>query len=391
MKTNRDTLLGIVFFAGLGLLLLATAQLKDWTAFQEPSPATVYFPSAGGLRAGDTVTVYGMRAGRVRSVEINPSQDSRDKRILVTLETRKEIPFRPGVPYTIYIEDSSFLGGKIVYVDPEASTGGIPYDPNKPLMGEVFANPLKKLSSLVGDSSGDIRGLLSGLSRIVGKADRGESTIGALFNERGLYDSVEASAESLRKILEGIEAGEGTLGGLVKDGQPFADLKSTLGEVKETAAALNDKKSLLSRLIHEERMGENAASLVEDLRTMAGKARAGEGTLGRLVMSDELHQELKETVREARDLLRQARTGKGIVARIISDQTLGDEFAALIAAAEDIFTTIGKGEGTIGRLVKDDALYGRLELLVRQISGTIEDAREAAPVSTFVNVLGATF
>ncbi len=391
MKVQRDTVLGIVFFAGLGLILVATAQLKDWTAFRKPYIYPVFFPSAEGLRAGDPVTVYGMRAGRVKDVELNPSQDKRDKRIVVTLELKDPIPFRENVPYEIAIEDSSFLGGKVVTVDPEVKQGGIPYRHDEPLRGISFTNPMKQLSSFFSQSKGDLEGIFKGIATLVRKANSNESTIGALFNERKLYDSVYNTFKKADNIVTYIQDGKGTVGALIKERKLYDKVLGIVDDVKKSTKALNERKGLLSRLIHDERMGEDASAIVEDIRAVSEKIRKGQGTLGKLISNDDIYEDLKTAIRNGKDLLAEAKSGKGIIGRLVSDESLGKRLTRIVTNVDDIVASLSTGQGTLGKLIRDDSLYIRLNLVFAQISRAVEDAREAAPVSTFIQVLGSTF
>lgn len=391
MKFNKDALLGTVFFAGLGLLLLATAQLKDWTVLSKPVIKRVFFPSAEGLRAGDPVTVYGIRAGRVQAVSINPSQDQRERRVMVELELKQEVPFQEGIPYLIAIEDSSFLGGKVVSIDPETTRKGRPWRHDEPLLGTNLGNPLSQVAEVFAESGGDLKGILGGLASVVGKADSDRSTIGALFAERTLYDSVLDSARRLNEVIRGVQEGRGTVGGLLQEREPFEDLKATLAQVRKTTEGLNARESLLSRAIHDKQMGDDGAGILADLRALTETARRGEGTLGKLILKDDIHRELEGVLQEARGLVAQARTGEGLIARLLSDKSLADQVAGVAARADAIMASIAAGEGTLGKLIRDDSVYVQFNLVLRQISRALEDAREAAPISTFITVLSSSF
>ena len=77
MSLQRDTLLGLVFFGGLGLLGWATVSLTSLSF--EPKPQVVaYFDNAQGLRVGDPVFVLGTRIGQVGEVAL--SQESGQRR-----------------------------------------------------------------------------------------------------------------------------------------------------------------------------------------------------------------------------------------------------------------------------------------------------------------------
>ena len=69
MAAKRDTLLGLVFFGGLGLLGWATVTLTSLSLEPKPS-VTVRFANALGLRTGDPVFVLGKRYGQVTEVSL---------------------------------------------------------------------------------------------------------------------------------------------------------------------------------------------------------------------------------------------------------------------------------------------------------------------------------
>ncbi len=50
-----------------------------------------------------------------------------------------------------------------------------------------------------------------------------------------------------------------------------------------------------------------------------------------------------------------------------------------------------KGEGVLGKLIQDKEMGERLDRMLTQVIRAIEDAREAAPVSTFFQVFAGAF
>ena len=60
MRITRDTLLGLMFFVGLGLLILATVFLSE-LALGGTRQIPIQFDTAIGLKAGDPVNVVGVK------------------------------------------------------------------------------------------------------------------------------------------------------------------------------------------------------------------------------------------------------------------------------------------------------------------------------------------
>ena len=96
-KIKRDTLLGLVFFTGMGVLLLASLSLMD-SLFYRTESIVVRFPDASGIRNGDPVLVLGMHIGKVESVnyEIDTSFPRHPILLELTLKQSISLHKEPG-------------------------------------------------------------------------------------------------------------------------------------------------------------------------------------------------------------------------------------------------------------------------------------------------------
>ena len=128
-KNKRDTILGLVFFAGLALLITATVTLSD-LSIKPGRDATVYFKNGRGLATGDAVHVLGTKAGQVTSVVLEPSQPVYKVKVLLHFEGEPNL--RKDV--RIEIRDANFLGGKLVEVNP--GTSSEPWPAGRPIQGD---------------------------------------------------------------------------------------------------------------------------------------------------------------------------------------------------------------------------------------------------------------
>ena len=69
---------------------------------------------------------------------------------------------------------------------------------------------------------------------------------------------------------------------------------------------------------------------------------------------------------------------------------LGELYETVRSIADDLSASsraLREGEGTIGKLVHDDELYEELRRALATLTGTLEEAREAAPITTLLNSL----
>ena len=48
---------------------------------------------------------------------------------------------------------------------------------------------------------------------------------------------------------------------------------------------------------------------------------------------------------------------------------------------------MAEGRGTIGKLIMDDESYVELQKAIATLTGSLEEAREAAPITTLLNTL----
>lgn len=345
MKIQRDTLLGLVFFGGLALVGWATVNLSRVSL--EPKPTVVvYFDHAQGLRVGDPVYVLGTRYGRVIEVALNQVPDHAP--IRVTLELDQELP-ELHADRVIRIRQASLLGGSQIDIDP--GTAG-ERAPGQPLRGETHLSALDALGEA------DIIGTVASFKRFFDKLSDPSSSIGALLESREAYDDFSAILKSARRTMESIEGGRGPLGRVIQSEEMAEDLSATLAAIREIAEATQRGEGVLGRLIMDSGLGASIAETIESLKSSASKLDdPASGTLGAL----------------------------------LADPQLRTDVAAIAANLAEATSKLTQGEGLMARLLNDPELGRQLTRLFKQIAGAIEDAREAAPVGTFFQVLTAPF
>ena len=68
-----------------------------------------------------------------------------------------------------------------------------------------------------------------------------------------------------------------------------------------------------------------------------------------------------------------------------------EDGARILANLGETTDHLNSGRGLLGKLINDEEFAAKFERLVDQFSRAVEDAREAAPVGTFFQVLSAPF
>lgn len=372
MSTQRQFLLGIFFLTAISILAFYTLFLTDFTLFSEPLTMDVYFSEANGLREGDAVMIQGLRVGRVKTLTYDSSQPA-DRRIKAVLNLNEEIELLENA--RISIQESTLLGGRQIDIDP-GTFGGPPLTiaEGEVLKGVVQRNPIQALSSI-----GDI-----------------------LTENR---EAVRNIVRGLDTIVADARAGRGPLGRLLYDEEMARDLSSTVSSISEVAANsrritddINAGRGVIGRLINDEDLLETVRGTVMNLQTISADLREGRGIAGRLIYDEALADEVARAFQSFSNVAQKIERGEGIAGKLLSDPALGAKVESILGdfqtAAADIRAVVAQfrsGGGTLGRLLMDQQLYDEALVAVRLLTRSLEDYREAAPITAFTGVLFSAF
>ena len=240
---NIEKKVGIAFFIGIVLLMALTFWVGKIRLFENGYIIKVNFSQIGGLKKGDTVTLAGMKVGRVEDFNI------KDNKIQVSLWIKKDIILRQNSIFGI--NDVSLMGGKYVGITMGTS------------------------DSLI---------LVPGI--IVDGKDSYQ--LDQLFTKAGeISDSIE-------KLVSKIEKGEGTAGKLLTD----EELYKNTSEFMQSAKKTSDKAQ---KIIDEfQEIGTEVKETVGTIKKIIKKIGKGEGTVGKLIYDEELYNETKKTIKSAK-------------------------------------------------------------------------------------------
>ncbi len=367
MNPGRQLALGALIVSTLSLLAYYTLFLKEFSLFSEQAQITVTFNEARGLRAGDAVLIAGVRWGRVASVEYD-SDAELDERITVIATLTDPVEFREGRSFEI--KDSTLLGGRVLSIDP-GPPGATPVSMDHSFQGKVVISPLDAMGNLLSESGDDFKEALSGLGELTTLATKGEGLISDLLTSKALADDFAGTVAKARGTLENVEAitknareGKGTIGKLLVAEDLYnsitrsaADLEVALANVAKTTDGIEAGEGAVGALLKDKELAAKLREIVASADRMAAGLEAGEGTLGALLKDDEVFEN----------------------ARKIS--------VNLVAVTDKL----NSGEGTLGRLIHDKGLYIQVERALGLITLSLEEYREAAPVTTMTNVLFSAF
>ena len=390
MSSGRNVILGIFFVSVFAVLAYYTLFLTDFQLFGERVTKTVYFEETNGLRQGDSVLVAGVRWGKVESLEFHPRAD-RERRIEVVISLDEHVDLHED--HRILIKDATLLGGKNLVIDP-----GLPNSPTIPeereLYGTVSSNVLEALDELVAENRQAIRTTLADIQTIVSDVRQGRGVVGRLvadeelaLNVSSAISSIAVSFENVDALTTSLRAGEGSLGRLFTEDELYESVHSAfgngrdlLGEARTVLADIRQGRGVVGRAIYDETLAEDLASGVHSIRSIAQGIDNGEGTVGRLVRDEEMADGVSRFVT-------QLTAEDSSVGRLLSSSELYDNFNSVGENLNAVTEKVAKGEGTLGRIMMDEDIYDQLQQALRTLTGTLEEAREAAPISTFLGTV----
>ena len=394
MNRLRHVVLGAVFFSGLFVLGVLTIYLGNFE-FGAAKRLEVYFEEVNGLRAGNPVLVSGVEVGRVRDIDFSGRPEPRE-RLVVTVSLEKEITMY--ADHRILISDQSLLGGRQL----EIVTGGNgTLDRERPLYGEVAPSPFAALEAALGGIDGArLTAIFENLDDITGNVARGEKPL----LEYLLSDTARADLDSTfanaRSITDKIDSGEGSFSQLLNDDAVIEEIQGFASSGRDLFDQAVNGEGTLAKLFQDDSLYKRFEAVGASLEDIAARLQNGEGLLGKLASaeSDALYEDIRSFVADASTLSADLADSKGILGRLIRDEDWASRLDTVLTDLEatggEISTLIAEvreGRGVLGYLVADDDARREVQRIVRMVTGALEDAREAAPVSSVASFLFGQF
>ena len=394
MSGNRSILLGLFFLVTLSVLGYYTLFLTDFTLFKKQPEMRVLFSQTNGLREGDPVLVAGMRWGRIKKLTFDPTAPI-DRRITVIAALNESLTLRQG--FTIQIRDATLLGGKNLSIDPGPADGAV-IRADQPLAGSVASNPIEGLGKIVDASGRGFEEIVENFRVFSADLRDGNGTLGRLIRDPAmatdLANTLASAARSLANVEEmtrDLRSGRGTVGQLLTTDDLYKDLiessrklTALLSETQELAADVRRGNGLAGRIIQDESLAKDLVQAVASLRSVVDKIDQGQGTLGVLVNDDGIARDLQSTMRSVAN-------GEGTIGALLTKPEVYDNVRQITEDLAVVTGALRSGQGTIGRLVQDDDLYQDLKTAVRIVQRSLEEFREAAPITTFTTVFFGAF
>lgn len=386
-RNRRDTLLGLVFFGTLAFLLWATINLTDMSLGKVP-PLVVFFPDAGSAEAGTNVMVLGKKVGKVGAIDV--VYDRPDLPVKMTLLLKESVPLTDKM--TIQVRDAGVLGGKQIYIDPGRGT---PWPEGRELRGESQPGAFERIGNIAeakGELGENLNATVTSIKTFFENMNNEESTIGRLVRRRELHDEFLQVAKNVNTVLDAVTKGEGTIGRLIVDRGMRDDAMRLVTNLAAVSDSLRSTDGTLGMLLNDRGTAENLRTMVADLTKVVTDAKDGKGALGRILRDEKLATDLGDSLANLSTLLAKANDPEaGVLGALTSDKETGQNLKMAIANLREVTASLTRSDGMLGALLNDKDLGVRFRRIMTQVSRALEDAREAAPIGNFVQVLLGAF
>ncbi|MBC2642274.1 MULTISPECIES: MCE family protein [unclassified Rhodococcus (in: high G+C Gram-positive bacteria)] len=284
MKSERNPVqVGIIGVAVASMIVIATLQYDQLQFLSGGTQYSAVFEDAGGLMAGDTVTLAGVDVGKVADVELD------DQNVLVTFSIQDGIAL--GDATEANIKTNTVLGRKSLAVTPlghdtmrvgstiPLERTNSPYSLNDAL-GDLSTtvseldtdkvnNALNAMSGALENTPPELRTALDGLTRLsesINSRDeslrqllsRAENVTGILAERSGqinslivdgnqLFGELDRRRAAISQLIVNISAVSQQLTGLVQDNEE--QMKPTLDKLNSVVEILQRNKDNISQAL----------------------------------------------------------------------------------------------------------------------------------------------
>jgi phospholipid/cholesterol/gamma-HCH transport system substrate-binding protein len=317
---------GLFVLAALVIVLVAIFFVTGGNILGPKYRLITYLPEVEGVQAGAPVDLDGVQIGSVQSVELTPHPQDRMHGIKMILRVDKKYQEQIRTDSSASLVTQGLLGDRYVTISRGLTGSAIPDNGVVPgteeaAMKEVVQRGADLMQNL-GALSDDLRG-------IVDQVHKGNGTLGALLNDRSLYNHLNSTATKLDDVATTIQAGQGSLGKLVASDELYKKVDSTLGKADDVLGAVRDQKGTMGKLIYDPSAYDSIKGMADKGNALLGDVHEGKGTLGKLATDDTLFTNLRDASANVRDASAKMNSNQGTMGKFFTDPALYDNMTGL--------------------------------------------------------------
>lgn len=292
-ENKRSMIVGIFVLVGIVILVAGIITLGgQQNRFARTVTISTVFPDVGGLKAGNNVWFSGVKIGTVKSINFVNVQE-----VQVTLaieEKSKEFVRKDAIAI---LSSEGFIGNRLVVIE-----GGSPAAPSIAEGDRLQAGQASDTDAIMATlqtNNQNLVGITENFQILTDQLVKGEGTLGALLNERELFDQVSQLVANLNQTVANTSKAseelvkltaqfnkEGTLvNDLLTDTVVYGNLQAAVAQLQgitqtatalttnlnDATAKLNDNDNAVGLLLNDAEMAEQIRRTMENLEQSTEK------------------------------------------------------------------------------------------------------------------------
>jgi len=285
MKTaqyKRAVIVGMFIFFGIVILVIAVLTMGGRkNAFEKTITLNAVFNDVSGLQKGNNVWFAGIKVGTVKRVQL-----SGHGKIDVEMSIKKQSKDFIHRDAKVKIGSDGLIGNRLVIIyggteSVYAVRSGDTLQSETPLNSAQMMNTLE-------ESNQNLSAITSNLRTVSTKLKEGEGTLGQLFTEDSLANTLKVTANTLRYASQSIQLLTSNLAAytnkmqqkgvlandIVSDTIFFSRLKDAAVQIQEASKNAKDLTDNLSQVSYRMRDSSNLAGVVLQDKEAADKLRS---------------------------------------------------------------------------------------------------------------------
>jgi phospholipid/cholesterol/gamma-HCH transport system substrate-binding protein len=285
MKTvqyKRAVIVGMFIFFGIVILIIAVLTMGGRkNAFEKTITLNAVFNDVSGLQKGNNVWFSGIKVGTVKRVQLAGHGE-----IDVEMKIKKQSMDYIHRDAKVKIGSDGLIGNRLVIIY-GGTVSARAVKSGDTLQTEMSLNSAQMMNTLQ-ESNQNLSAITSNLKSVSSKLAEGEGTLGQLFTEDSLANSLKLTANTLRYASESIQfltsnlaaytakmQQKGVLANdLVSDTIFFNRLKAASLQIEEASQNAKELTDNLSQVSYRMRDSSNLAGVVLQDKESAAKLRA---------------------------------------------------------------------------------------------------------------------
>lgn len=316
MKRENEIVIGVFVLAGVILIGVGAYWLSDTRWGVEETVVTAHFQRVGQIKAGNVVTLRGVRVGQVEAVRLASDGVELDLRL------RADAPL-PASPVVVLQPASLFGDWQAVIVPASQRPRAVSEEDLPPgrLPGvaladfaamaentEEIASNLRGITERieVAFSEGTAEDLARAISNFGRASDELVDLLARQREEFGEFSGdLVGAGEALRQAASDLDATVSRLAAATAGGELeeiFANTRDVTGSLREVARSLEDRSTDVERSL------ARADSVLTHAQSVFSAIDRGEGSLGRLTHDVVLYENTAAALSELRALLDDVKT-----------------------------------------------------------------------------------